>query len=375
MNTYTLVISDALTHLYPTDALMSAFPATTYHLVALPHEHIAAALRTESADAVIAPIAATTTKLFDDLARHGGSHAPLRVLVPSPAQEPPQPPPHADTALGGASGEWSAQLLPLLKMRGRLMALEAENKRLSDENTRLAQAGKSAHEHDLDMLRTAITHNVGHELKTPLLQIKTAIKGLSEDAGNPKYLDFAVQATARLEEVVQNIGQIAQSTNITLDAALLRDSVDFALRNVRNSWRYKDQAYRIQMNIPADLPPVLMDKRAIGTTLQLLADNALKFSTGEVLISAKRERDVVRVSVADSGIGIPANKREEIFELFVQGDASSTRKYGGVGIGLYLVRLILERHHTKVTIKSRPGRGSTFSFTLPVVELNPSTAH
>lgn len=369
MNAYTLVISDTATHHYPADALVSAFPATSYHLVALPPEHIAAALVNEQADAVIAPLAPATTQLFSELATRGGASPPLRVLLPTTASDTPQPTTNADTALAGGSGEWSAQLLPLLKLRARVMALESENARLTEENTRLAQAGKSAQEHEVDALRTAIIHNVGHELKTPLLQIKTAVRGMEDDPSNPKYLDFAVQATARLEEVVQNIGQIAQSTKITLDAGLLRDSAEYALRNLRHSWRYKDHVHRVQVTLPPNLPPVLMDKRAIGTVLQLLADNALKFSNAEVSISAKRERDCVRVSVADNGIGIPANKREEIFELFVQGDPSSTRKHGGVGIGLYLVKLILERHQTRITIKSRPGRGSTFSFTLPVVEL------
>jgi signal transduction histidine kinase len=369
MNVYTLVISDTLTHHYAADALMSAFPATTYHLVALPQDHIASALRTDAADAVIAPLAPTTEQLFSDLATHSAGYPPLRVLVPTPAREQPPPPLHTDTALGGASGEWSGQLLPLLKMRARLMALETENAQIKAENARLTQVGKSAQDQDLDVLRTAIIHNVGHELKTPLLQIKTAVNGMGDDPTNPRYLDFAVQATARLEEVVQNIGQIAQSTKITLDAALLRDSVDYALRNLRHSWRYKDHVHRVQVNLPPNLPPVLMDKRAIGTVLHLLTDNALKFSDGEVNISAKRERDKLRVSVADSGIGIPTKMREEIFELFVQGDPKSTRKFGGVGIGLYLVRLIIERHQTEMIVKSRPGRGSTFSFTLPVVEL------
>jgi signal transduction histidine kinase len=103
--------------------------------------------------------------------------------------------------------------------------------------------------------------------------------------------------------------------------------------------------------------------------LQLLIDTALKFSEGEVEVRLWHENDQVHIAVSDQGIGIAHDKLEAIFETFYQIDNSSTRRYGGVGVGLAIVRLILERHHVEIGVESTEGKGSTFSFALPVAVL------
>jgi signal transduction histidine kinase len=101
-----------------------------------------------------------------------------------------------------------------------------------------------------------------------------------------------------------------------------------------------------------------------------LVDNAIKFSEGrgEICLSAAVVDDLIQVAVTDSGIGIPEDRLEEIFEPFHQLDTSSTRRYGGTGLGLSLVRRILQAHKTDISVSSQVGAGSTFSFSLPATE-------
>jgi len=103
--------------------------------------------------------------------------------------------------------------------------------------------------------------------------------------------------------------------------------------------------------------------------LNQLLDNGIKFtpSGGRVVVVVKREgENLVIVSVTDTGIGIPANRLQDIFEPFHQLDGSSTRRYGGTGLGLSLVRQIIEAHGSMIEVQSVEGRGSTFKFPLLV---------
>ncbi len=117
----------------------------------------------------------------------------------------------------------------------------------------------------------------------------------------------------------------------------------------------------------ADLPPVWGDPEAIAQVLENLVTNAVKFSPpgGAIRVRLARRGEEAEVAVTDRGIGIPAAARAKIFERFYQVDASSTRAYGGMGLGLAIVRELLAAHHREIRVESEVGRGSTFLFTLP----------
>jgi signal transduction histidine kinase len=124
--------------------------------------------------------------------------------------------------------------------------------------------------------------------------------------------------------------------------------------------------------IDSDLPPIMADKQGLSTVLQQLLDNALKFSEKngkDVEVIGKREGDKAYIAVRDYGIGIPEDKLKNIFDLFYQVDSSSTRPYGGLGVGLALVKLILEHHGTKIEVISQLDEGSTFYFYLPIATI------
>jgi len=126
----------------------------------------------------------------------------------------------------------------------------------------------------------------------------------------------------------------------------------------------------LRAEIGDNVPFVQGDSQKIGWALSQLIDNAVKFTstTGSVTVSVKREgENLVVVSVTDTGIGIAPARLKEIFEPFHQLDGTSTRRYGGTGLGLSLVRQIIEAHGSMIDVQSTEGHGTTFKFPLLAV--------
>lgn len=220
----------------------------------------------------------------------------------------------------------------------------------------------------VEILKEAIVRNVSHELKTPLLHVKSAVSLLAEDVGKEnKLIRYAENATARLETIVTNITMFGSSLDMNLGPVIIRDAVEYAHRNLLRIWESKEQAKRIQLHIDRDLPPVMADRQGLSTILQLLMDNAIKFSNNNIEVHAHHIGNEIEISVKDYGIGIDKDKLATIFDSFYQIDPSSTRRYGGTGVGLALVKLLTEKHNSEIEVDSEPNVGSTFSFRLKTV--------
>jgi signal transduction histidine kinase len=262
------------------------------------------------------------------------------------------------------------------------IALRMRNTQLAEHNARLHQDLEYHHSNseELDVLKSAIIHNVSHELRTPLLQVKSAIALLSEelDPGN-RLVELAKHAAKRLELGVHNVTILNELLHDSLSAespgpASIPQMVQSARRNLSRTWPHKDIIERVQWNFSSDLPLVHGDQAHLIIVLQLLLDNALKFSSKSVVIAATRlpTTEEVEITIQDSGIGIPTQKIPHIFAPFYQVDASSTRRYGGMGIGLTIVQFILDRHQAPITVRSVVGQGTTITFSLPIAELVPA---
>ncbi len=346
-----------------------------YHVsMAAPNDSLRTHEKSKPVEAVIGAQTPEIIRLFEGLrARTEGQGRlrPLLVMIVKGTPELPTDLP-ADMILDCNSAVWHIQLTALLRMRRQQqqLLLEQQNnqKRIKKLEMELKQQQRSKNE--LLLLKSAIVRNVSHELKTPLLHVKSAVALLAEDLGEGhKLVGYAANATTRLEALVNNIVQLATSLEIARGPVIPTESLDQALRNLRRSWEHRDQISRVKIVRDERLPLVLADKQSLGTALQLLIDNALKFSTSDVTITLRREKDRVCFLIRDEGIGIAKDQLNRIFESFYQIDNSSTRAYGGMGIGLTIVAYILERHKAKIQVKSKPGKGSTFIFCLPVVEL------
>ena len=255
-----------------------------------------------------------------------------------------------------------------------LLRTKVQIDRLMRENRKLTEASQA-----VETLKTNIITNVSHELRTPLVQVKASVSLLVEDVvqnttrEQPSVADMALQAVARLESAVENIRQLAQTQQIRLSPVVIRDAVNLAIRNLKRNWGKRGEEERIELLIENDLPPVLGDKRAIAHLLQLLLDNALKFSpeTSPVhVIAYPYDDERVCIGVQDFGIGIPPEEHTRVVEAFYQVDGSPTRRYGGTGTGLSLATLLAKGLNTTIQLESEPDEGSTFWFLLPAIDLD-----
>jgi signal transduction histidine kinase len=119
--------------------------------------------------------------------------------------------------------------------------------------------------------------------------------------------------------------------------------------------------------VPSDLPTISGDERRISQVLLNLVGNAIKFTdSGAIRIEAAAKESAVTVSVADTGPGIPPGDMEKIFEEFRQAEGSLAQRKGGTGLGLAIAKKIVELHGGKIWAESELGKGSTFTFTLPI---------
>lgn len=278
--------------------------------------------------------------------------------------------PGIDFVLASAPKLLAYQLKSLIQ-NYRLQAATARKLAERDEELRQLQSEVQLlrrNSDEIEVLKNAIVRNVSHELKTPLLQVKSAVSLLAEDLGSSKLIDYATDATARLELLVRNITLLGSSLDINPGPVIVRDAIESARRNLRRIWQRKDETERIVVLLENHLPPVLADKQGLSTVLQLLIDNALKFSKKNIEVCAQRSEDSVELTIRDYGIGIAKDQLELIFDLFYQVDHSSTRRYGGTGVGLAIVKLILDRHNTKILVESSENIGSSFSFRLPIIK-------
>lgn len=265
----------------------------------------------------------------------------------------------------------------LMRLKHQFDMLVEKNRTLTEvvakHEAELAAATRTSRE--ASILKDSIVQNVSHELKTPLLQVKSATSMLAEDAraasptGTSVLADHATAAVARLESVVQNITNLAASTNVKFEPFNLNDAVNVAIRQLGRQWASSAAVERIKPKVE-NVPLLMGDRGAVAQVLQQLIDNAVKFSPngGPVEITAENTPNGMRVAVRDYGIGIADDQRERIFQAFYQVDSGSTRRFPGTGVGLSIVKLILDKMGTSVEVESKPGVGSTFSFVLAIAE-------
>lgn len=228
---------------------------------------------------------------------------------------------------------------------------------------------RAEQEQRLNILRTMLTHNISHELRTPIHQIKSGL-ALLEDILASHNIDTQVfgiveDATMRLERLIENISMLTSTLEMSPGPLILRDTVRAALDTLQRSSTLREQLHRVSVQLAAGLPPLRGDKNGIVMVLHLLVENALRFSNGPVIVTAEPLDNLVIISIQDTGIGIDTRDHQRVFEEFVQLDESSTRRHSGLGLGLSVVRMILQQHQTHITLESSLGVGTTVRFSLP----------
>jgi signal transduction histidine kinase len=224
---------------------------------------------------------------------------------------------------------------------------------------------------EFNQLKANLVANISHELRTPLTHIKGYNSLLLEGTLGPlsgeqhEALQVTAGSISRLEGLINDLISYAAAARGELTVNLRPVAVGTVAAQVLERLRAKASRQRVtvETDIPLSLPLISADEEKLNWLLQQLVDNAIKFTAagGRVVIAAEAGEHRVTISVRDTGIGIPKDRLEDIFEPFRQLDGSSTRRAGGTGLGLALVRRIVDAHGASIDVKSQVGRGSTFS--------------
>ena len=260
-------------------------------------------------------------------------------------------------------------------------ALQAANRSLEQRvQQRTAELEEAlARLSELSQLKANFISNISHELRTPLTHVKGYVELLVSGSLGPiteeqkHALHVSQQSANRLESLIDDLIMFSVASRGEL--SLKQEAVDITrLANLSVkavAQKAKDRSVSVHAVVDKDIPLVQADSQKIAWALGQLLDNAVKFtpSEGRVVLSVQREAgSLVIISVTDTGIGIPLHRLKEIFEPFHQLDGSSTRKFGGTGIGLSLVRQIVEAHGSMLEVTSVEGKGTTFRFPLITME-------
>ena len=223
--------------------------------------------------------------------------------------------------------------------------------------------------------RNEFLGNVAHELRTPIcaiqLSIETLINGAVRDENvNVDFLKRALSHTNRLSELSNDLINISKlEAGMKLSKRYVK--INELIREVIHSLHFisSSQKINIKTNFAVkDSVQVFCDSNAIKQVIMNLIDNAIKYTDtgGEVLISTESSDKEVFVLVRDSGVGIPQEDIPRIFERFYRVEKTRSRDMGGSGLGLSIVKHIIELHNSKITVESKVGEGTEFRFGLPL---------
>jgi two-component system sensor histidine kinase BaeS len=222
-----------------------------------------------------------------------------------------------------------------------------------------------------EQLRRTMVTDVAHELRTPLTNLRGYLEALRDGVAQPRreVIDSLYEEALLLNHLVDDLqdltlaeaGKLSLYREPTDLPALLAASAE-ALRP-----RFDEKNVSLSVGHVPGLPLVHVDPKRIGQVLRNLLANAVAYTPegGSVRLSAEASAEAVTICVQDTGVGIAPEHLPNVFERFYRADSSRARATGGAGIGLAIVRQIVEAHGGAITVQSTPGHGTTFRFSLP----------
>ena len=265
-------------------------------------------------------------------------------------------------------------------------------------------------EKQVEQMKSDFVSAVSHELRTPLTSIREAIALMVEEITGPvndkqrRCLDVALSDVDRLTRIINDLLSLSRIESGKVKIKRLSVSVSEVVKHVADSLmpQAKKGGIEIVSDIPKELPKIFADPDQMIQVFNNLIGNALKFTSegGQIIVTATRDegrgtkdegrgtkdegrgtreegqrtnrpsslvlRPSVCISVADTGVGISKEDQKKLFQKFSQLDSGLTRKPGGTGLGLVIVKEIVEKHQGRIWISSDKGKGATFSFTIPI---------
>jgi signal transduction histidine kinase len=237
--------------------------------------------------------------------------------------------------------------------------------RAADREARLAQA------------KSNFVANVSHELKTPLslLSLFSEILELGRVKNEEKKIEYYQvirHESQRLNKMIDNILDFSKIEAGRKTYNFAHSDMAEVIENVLSSYRYQidNSGFKIETNIQPDLPPVLIDRDAMSQAISNLLDNAIKYSreVKQLSIATERRGSDLSIEIADRGIGIPRAEQAKVFEKFYRVGNGLVHDVKGSGLGLSLVKHIVEAHKGTISVESDVGKGTRFTILLPILD-------
>jgi len=225
---------------------------------------------------------------------------------------------------------------------------------------------------ELDRMKSEFLSTAAHELRTLLTSIlgfsEILLKRKLDEEKKNKFLKIINEESVSLSSLINDL----------LDLSRIESGIGFKIKKVPSEikevvlenvdfFRAQTDKHTFKVNLPHDLVKIEADKNKINQVMENLISNAVKFSPqgGEITVSIEQSEEKAKISITDTGIGIPEKDLSHVFEKFYRAENASSEAIGGTGLGLAIVKYIVESHAGKIWVESKLGKGSTFSFTLP----------
>jgi PAS domain S-box-containing protein len=227
---------------------------------------------------------------------------------------------------------------------------------------------------EIDRMKSDFVSFATHQLRTPLSGIKWLLE-LAADAGDlseemRSYIEDARMSTDRLISLVNDLLDVTRLEGGKLKIDRRETRLDDLTRKIAEEMAplIGGKKQRLSIDSLEGVPPVFVDPQLMRQVILNLMSNAVKYtpSSGEIRITLDRADDRIRWSIRDTGVGVPKQAQAKLFEKFFRADNVLTLETEGTGLGLYMIRLILEKFEGRVWCESEAGEGATFRFTLPL---------
>jgi signal transduction histidine kinase len=284
-----------------------------------------------------------------------------------------------DSARRNAFSDSDIQLMTIAAAQ---VSVAIANARFIEELERRAAELAIAYEElkESDRIKDELVQNVSHELRTPLTFVKGyvdlvlegemgAVSGPQRDA-----LNIVADKTRDITRLIEDIVTLQRisSGNLQLQEVSLTELVKTAVAGHRLV--ASKRGLHLTESLPESSATARVDKARVNQVLDNLIGNAMKFSPngGTISVRMKEVDREIQIVIADQGIGVPKDKQERIFERFYQVDGSARRRFGGTGVGLAIVKRIVDAHHGKIWVESEVGKGSSFFVAFPRLPAEPT---
>jgi signal transduction histidine kinase len=252
---------------------------------------------------------------------------------------------------------------------------------LSDAFNRsaLALSKMTEERQQLDNAKTEFLSITSHELRTPITPLKAQLQMLQQEyfgkinEKQKESLDVILRNTERLNKIIEDFLEISRIEAARLKFAFRKTDLQETVNETVQFMEGFAKEKNIKLVVTTgELPNIEVDPDRISQVLRNLVHNAIKFSPSDSNIEIHTEltKDYVRFSVKDKGVGLKSDDQLRVFEPFYQVEGSLSRKFGGTGLGLTICRGIVEAQKGKIWVESKPGSGSTFYFTVPLIPVH-----